>query len=339
MRTTYYCSAGLASKHAPLIRRPRDEAVLFAGREYRYLILQRLEAARQLMSKRSAHSAVLSPGARLTYRRVLTELVRELLPLIQTSVKNGSPSLLGEDGRYWLDVSRRVYEIDLTRHQLPAIDLDRQLTVICHVLTPLSSAPAERLIAEFAKQISYTGPVSLVDRRNDLELWGQPSYEIGHRWYWEVVVAPPSSLEGQGLSRPRFFRGVGTPFGANPLQTRHPRYPHDLLTVGMEAETMEGFHLDPDWGDESLADSEARSAYDQASEDWALVDDEIRAAGEVGRALNDEFVAEVAARRLSHALESSSYPSGVTLESSERIVRDLMRLQGLFHEYEGHAGG
>jgi hypothetical protein len=200
----------------------------------------------------------------------------------------------------------------------------RPATFIFHVFAESPDNDVEQLFAKFLDSVQQgEPPARLTDPRSQRVLLPRPAGHVARRFYWAV------NITREGVDLPAGFAQAAHSWtdvwqaGSRLVRFR----------AQIEAESMAV-------SDNSSVDGEAHDglalASARADRDWALVDAAITTATKDGRPLDDEFVEEMARRRFEEARRTYAYAqrsnAGPSLESSRRIVRDIIEMHSVSEE-------
>jgi hypothetical protein len=175
---------------------------------------------------------------------------------------------------------------------------------------------------------------------------------MASKWYCDIIIAPRGLFlietkrdAGHQLNRQQFTHD------AYDLE-RHLHIPpaSDLLVGDMEVnDGPPRVHMVPadvfDAGSvlpESVKVQIDPDIYSQSTLDWQFIMDEIHAAVDRGRPLDEQVIRGIAKKRCVYASDNYRYPdrpgSGPTVESSEEIVKSVVDLYQLATEPSLTAG-
>ncbi len=329
-RLTYRCYLHFGPARYPTIAPPSTTWTTVIEREVAYSLLRSLEVLRRWVRAEKDSEAVAELSARRFYRYLRSSLARSLLlPTSRFVLRSGKSG--PESGRNWLEASRRVFDLE-------GALLETKEEVVCHVFTFHCGSATDRLLLEFVDAARHGQVVRQVyDAESRLFLWAHSGLRLAGRRYYEILIAPPSALSDDEATLSELedlSRGGG-------MVSRQVTHGESILTVGgmdaksteLDADSAQREALTVESGTSDVIGGFNEELYAQARYDWAFVIGRIDKAVEVGRALDDAFIADVARKRPRHAqgvhTSASQSVAGPTFESSVQIVRDIVELHNL----------
>lgn len=311
------------------------------GRELGYSLLRALEPPRRRL--RSDQPNALQARLRTPYRSLRSVFARSLLPPSEreeSAWAPGGPRTGSGVSNSRVEVSRRVFQFEKAA-------AEQHGALVCHVVALQEREGTERLLVRFAQAVRQGKPApSLFDRTTSMVLLSHPIRQprLGRKWYCEIVIGPARAIED--LDDEVVMQATGETPGHDVWWTKRPRHAPPklrIVDIGGSATGVQGHDVQhEEGGDEQAFETDAPSedhtyayehdldqgAIEQAKRDLEFVTHHIEQAETQGRPLGDQFIENLARRRLMHVRRGSAYPAGTrpTLETSLDIVRDIVEL-------------
>lgn len=292
-----------------------------ARRELGYWMVSGLESIRRTWLFGFGEYRDRPPGFfRRAYRRVRRRVAAVFLlpsyrlPSQQHSIREWEVDDPG------FEASRRIFDLR---------DKQTSLKIVCHVFAQRHGAVTDRLLEDFAGGFTRGLDESRIcDVESHLHLLGRSSLRLPRRQYWEIVIGPLDLL----LEDP----GLNPTVSPEPLTLKPDIGPIDKNREeqGSTLASVEP-HLTADhvFGSALPRVDILREINERSVVDWKFMTDRIDAAIAEGADLDDEFVERLAQERFLHAKEVlAGERPGPTIDSSRRIVREVVDIHRLGHE-------
>jgi hypothetical protein len=340
-KLTYRCYIGVDADLSPRVHPPTANFSTVAFREFGYMLLSRLEFLRRSLRIDKEAPVDARPGSRKLYRKIRATLAGKfVIPELSPS----KPTLFGsvfapEIQRTWFEASRRVLKFEREAQRSPSEECYK---LIFHLFAAdrLSATDpftlgtndiTENLFWRFAASLTeHPDLTGFYDRDTGLCIAGRQSRKLRSRCYWEVIIAPRGLFDTSQEVRD-FVRRLPPTSGnlRNLVITKN----YDSLIGRMDFEKRAKYDtmgepplvLPP--GAKIDVDPEAIT---RSNQDWDFVMGRIMEAVEQDRPLDEAIVQDIARKRLHMARNNYTYSNrpgaGATLESSEKIVQNILEL-------------